>query len=136
MKTSRYRAPVVSVAELERRKKARERAAKEAEKVEAKQQKEAAARAQAREDIPFLENQIEFLTAMIEDAKTAYRITRKRVEYDAEMNEHGAIIKDKLVNQHITERDKAIKKVVSLERQIHAAEAKLNKARAILDNNR
>ena len=132
-KTKRRKRRAVSPAQ---QRKARDRAIKEAEKAEAKRQKDAAARAQAAEDIPYYEHQIDILTNMIEDAKAAYHITRQRVQYDAAMNQHGAIIKEKVVNAHITERDKAMKKVLSLERQIHTFETKLNKARAILDNKR
>ncbi len=126
--------PAISPAELQRREKERERAQKEAEREEAKRQKEAEARAQAEEDIPYLETQLSRYYEMIEDAKADLRLARQRVKHDAEMNEHGAIIAEKVVNKHITERDKLMKKVITLENQIHAAEKKLSKAQQIAQN--
>lgn len=107
------KAPVVSVAELERQKKARERAAKEAEKAEAKRKKEAAARAQAREDIPFLKDQIGNLYALLDLAEMEYAATT-----------------------NANKQARFLRQINGLNKQIHAAETKLNKARAILDNDR
>ena len=113
MKTSRYRAPVVSVAELERQKKASERAAKEAERAEAKRKKEAAAKEQAREDIPFLKDQIGSLYALLDLAEMEYAATT-----------------------NANKQARFLRQINGLNKQIHAAETKLNKARTILDNNR
>lgn len=116
------------VAEQRRKEEEKER------KAEAKRQKEEAARAQAEEDIPYLLNQLDRLKEMIEDAKADLRIARQRVQYDAEMNAHGAVIAEKIVNKHIAERDKAMRKVMSLETQIHSKEKQLTKAQLIAQN--
>ena len=93
--------------------KARERAAKEAEKAEAKRQKEAAAKEQAALDIPFLKEQIGNLYALLDLAEMEYASTT-----------------------NANKQARFLRQINGLNKQIHAAETKLNKARAILDNNR
>ena len=100
------KSPVVSVAALERQQKARER---EAEKAEAKRKKEAAARAQAREDIPFLKDQIGNLYALLDLAEMEYAATT-----------------------NANKQARFLRQINGLNKQIHAAEAKLNKARQIV----
>ena len=114
------KAPIVSVAELERQHKARERAEREAERAEAKQQKEAeraeakrkkeaAAKEQAREDIPFLKDQIGSLYALLDLAEMEYAATT-----------------------NANKQARFLRQINGLNKQIHAAETKLNKARQIV----
>lgn len=134
-----YAAPMMpSAADLERQRKAQERAQRDAERAEKQAEKERAAeekrmiqKAQAVEDVAFLENRLECLYEQIEDANAQLYAARRNCRYDADMNSHGAVVADKIVNKHIAERDKLMRKVMTLENQIHSAEQKLNKARRI-----
>lgn len=130
--------PVYAVQDLDRQRKESEKADREAVKARAKAEREAAQRrkaveerAQALEDIPYWENRLEQLYEQIEDASSLLQTARRTCRHDAEMNQHGAVIAEKIVAKHIAERDKLMRKVMMLESQIHAAEMKLNKARFI-----
>lgn len=134
-------APTVSPAELQKREKERERAAREAERARVKAEREAEKerkaeeeRAQAREDIPYWENRLEQLYEQIEDANNLLYTARRTCKHDSAMNTHGAVIAEKIVAKHISERDKLMRKVMQIESQIHAAETKLKRAQYVAAN--
>lgn len=135
-----YTVPVIDPKEAARQAREKEKARKEAERIEKekqrqreKQVKAAQEKEQAKEDIPYLKNQLERFYKMIQDTETDLQIARQRVEYDSMANQYGSIVQEKEVNKHIADRDKLLNKLIKLENQIHAAEKKLNKAENILN---
>jgi len=126
--------PVISPAQIERERKERERAEKAAERERIKAEKERAAKEQAEIDIPYYEIQLSRYYEMIGEARASLKANRRRVEVDREMNQYSAVVPEKIVAKHITERDKSMKLVIKLENQIHAAEKKLSEAQRIAAN--
>ena len=88
---------------------------------------------QALDDIPFYQIQLDRLYITVEDTRNQYKKACDNVNHDNALNRYGAVIKDKVVNQHITERDKALKKLIILENQIHALEKKKTAAQNIIN---
>lgn len=125
--------PILSPAEIARRDKEREKAAREAEKERIKAEKERQKREQAEIDIPYYEEQLKRYYEMIEEANARLKLNRQRVKIDREMNQYSAVVPEKIVSKHIQERDRAMKLVIKLENQIHGAEKNLNKAKQILN---
>lgn len=133
--------PAVSPADIARQPRERERAAREAERAEAKRQREEererkaeASRQQAEADKVFLVEQIDKLYTMLWEADAELTAARRTCQHDSEMNRHGAVVAEKAVAKHSTERDKLEKKVMQLERNIYSYETKLNKAQQIAQN--
>ena len=124
----------VSPADLERQRKEREKAAREAARAEReaeKQRKAEAERQQAANDSEFYVEQIDKLYSMLWELDADLDKAREVCRYDNEMNKHGAVVAEKIVNKHRADRDKLARKVMQLENAIHAKEAKLNKARLV-----
>lgn len=121
-----------SPADLERHEKERAKAEREAEKTRIKAEKDRAEREQAESDIPYYEEQLARFYEMIGESRAKMKFYRERVKIDEEMNRYSAVIPEKVVQKHITERDRAIRATIKLESQIHAAEKNLNKAKQIL----
>ena len=107
----------------------RENERRQAQEEKRRQQKE-----QAAQDLPFYEVQLERLYPTAESLRHQYKLAIESVNHDSEMNQHGAVIKDKVVNEHITQRDRLLKKLTIAENQIHALEKKIHAAQAILSN--
>ena len=107
---------------------------KAAERRAALAEKQAAERIQAKEDIPYYQNQLARFYEMIAAAKAELKAARDRCRLDSEMNRYAAAIPEKLVSKHIAERDKLLNKVIRLENQIHAMEKRLLKAETILND--
>lgn len=134
---SKKKAPVyniVSPADLERQRKEREKAEREAARAEReaeKQRKAEAERQQAATDSEFYVEQIDKLYSMLWELDADLDKAREVCRYDNEMNKHGAVVAEKIVNKHRADRDKLARKVMQLENAIHAKEAKLNKARLV-----
>lgn len=97
-----------------------------------RQRKVEAERRQAAADEQFLIDQIDKLYAMLWEADEDLELARQNCKHDNEMNRSGAVVADKVVNKHRADRDKLSKKVMNLERSIHAYETKLNKVRFVL----
>ena len=112
--------------------KRQERAEREEERRQVQEAKQRQKAAQAAEDIPFYETQLERLYPTAETLRYNYKLACDSVLHDAEMNMYGAVIKDKLVNEHIAQRDKLLKKLIIAENQIHTLEKKIQAAQAIL----
>ena len=120
-KTVNAPAPV-SQKELDRM--ARERA----REMKAQQKKE-----QAMQDLPFYEIQLERIQRTAEDLRQQYYIANDSVNHDLEMNSYGAVIRDEVVNKHISERDRILKKLITAENAIHALEKKIYAAETVLN---
>lgn len=99
-----------------------------------KQRKAEAAQRQAAADEAFYIEQIDKLYAMLWDADEDLERARTICQHDNEQNRAGAVVSDKVVGKHRAERDRLSKRVMQLERSIHAYETKLNKCRFILAN--
>ena len=133
-KAPSYVASPVIPAVLEWEQKEREKAAREAARAEReaeKQRKAEAERQQAANDSEFYVEQIDKLYSMLWELDADLDKAREVCRYDNEMNKHGAVIAEKIVNKHRADRDKLARKVMQLENAIHAKEAKLNKARLV-----
>ena len=109
-----------------------ERIRKENERRQAQEEKQRQKIAQAEQDLPFYEAQLERLYPTAESLRHQYRQACDSVNHDEEMNQYGAVIKDKVINDHISERDKLLKKLITAENTIHSLEKKLSAAQAIL----
>ena len=107
---------------------------KESAREQERRQKEQQKRQQAAQDLPFYEIQLERLYITAEDLRNQYKKALENVHTDAELNRltDGKAVKDKIINQHITERDHALKKLITAENQIHALEKKRTAAERIL----
>lgn len=126
-----YSAPVLTPGDLLRIAQERERAEKEREREKAAKEKKEAAIAQAQEDIPYYENRLESLYTQLAAAQDELYKAKKNCEYDAMMNQYGGVVTEPTVKRHIDERDKALKKVMTIETHIHTAEKNLFKAQRI-----
>ena len=124
-------ATIKSLQALEKEKAKQE---KEIARIQAKQEKQQQQKQQALQDIPFYDIQLERLYISAADTRNQYRKALESVKLDTELNRltDGKAVKEKVVNQHITDRDKALKKLVILENQIHALEKKKAAAETIL----
>lgn len=109
-----------------------QRIQKENQRKTEKAEKHKAQLLQALNDIPFYQIQLDRLYITVEDTRNQYKKACDNVNHDNALNRYGAVIKDKVVNQHITERDKALKKLITLENQIHALEKKKAAAELIV----
>ena len=90
--------------------------------------------AQARQDIPFYEVQLERLYITADQLNHQYKTAVENLRIDAELNRitDGKAVKAKIIEQHIAARDNTMKKLIAIETRIHAMEAKKAKAEAIL----
>lgn len=118
----------------ERDEKQRQREAIAAEKAAAKKRKETAERQQAAADKDFYISQLDKMYSLLWETDTELERARQTCRHDTEANRAGAVVADKIVNKHYKERESLEKKVMQLERSIHATETKLNKAQQIAEN--
>ena len=90
--------------------------------------------AQAQQDLPFYEVQLERLYTTADQLNHQYKTAVENLRIDAELNRitDGKAVKAKIVEQHIAARDDTMKKLIAIETRIHAMEAKKAKAEAIL----
>lgn len=107
---------------------------KEKQREEIRREKLETQKQQAKNDIPFYDIQLERLYITVEDTRNQYKKALENVKLDNELNRltDGKAVKEKVVEKHINERDKALKKLVILENQIHALEKKKAAAENIL----
>lgn len=106
---------------------------KEKQRENARREKLETQKAQAENDIPFFDIQLQRLYITVEDTRQQYKTACEKVEIDSRFNAiHSSAVKEKIVNKHIAERDKALKKLITLENQIHALEKKKTQAETIL----
>ena len=110
---------------------------KEIARIQAKQEKQQQQKQQARQDIPFYDIQLERLYISAADTRNQYKKALESVKLDTELNRltDGKAVKEKVVDKHIADRDKALKKLVILENQIHALEKKKAAAENLLKSN-
>lgn len=130
--TTAYAAPVLSPAEVDRRRKAQETAQRSAERERIKAEKERAAREQAKQDYSFYSARLKTLLAMETDAAKSYYNAVETVEHDAQQNEYSYVIGEKTVQKHIAERDRLQSRLLKIQTQIHGTEKQLAKAKSIL----
>lgn len=133
IKTSQRKQPAQDPSKL-RRDSERERA--RAERAERLEEKRAAQVEQAELDAPFYESQLDDYTRLHRDAQRLYEAAQSEVDKDVELNKYGAVVSIKTYSKHIAARDRYKKAVLMYERQIHAAQKNLDKARRILDNDK
>ena len=117
--------------ERERAEKEREREAKQAEREKAAQEKKEAAIAQAQADIAYYKKRLKSLYVQLAAAQDELYMAKQNCEYDATMNQRWVVVTEPTVKRHIDERDKALKKVMTIETHIHTAEKNLFKAQRI-----
>lgn len=117
----------------------REKAEREAEKAERERKRQEAAEekrrqewTQAAEDYAFYKSRLSALYTQLKSAQSDLYSAERECEHDRELNSYGngSTVTEKIVNRHISERDKALRRVMSLETQIHTAEKGLRKAQA------
>lgn len=127
--------PPLSCKQLQALEKQKAKQEKENERAKAKQEKQQQQKQQAQQDIPFYDIQLERLYTTVEDTRQQYKKALENVKIDTELNRitDGKAVKEKVIEKHITERDKALKKLVILENQIHALEKKKAQAETILN---
>lgn len=124
--------PHITIKQLQALEKQKAKQEKENARIQAKQEKQQQQKQQAENDIPFYNIQLERLYITVEDTRNQYKKACENVNHDNTLNKYGAVIKDKIVKQHIDERDKALKKLITLENQIHALEKKKVAAEIII----
>ena len=131
IKTAQRKQPSQDPSKL-RRDSERERA--RAERAERLEEKRAAQIEQAEMDVPFYESQLDDYTRLHRDAQRLFEAAQSEVDKDDELNKYGAVVSIKTYSKHVAMRDRYKKAVLMYERQIHAAQKNLDKARRILDN--
>ena len=129
IKTAQRKQPARNPAKLERDAE-RERA--RAERAERLEEKRAAQIEQAELDAPFYESQLDDYTRLHRDAQRLYEAAQAEVDRDDELNKYGAVVSIKTYSKHVAMRDRYKKAVLMYERQIHAAQKNLDKARRTL----
>jgi hypothetical protein len=67
------------------------------------------------------------------DAQRLYEAAQSEVDKDDELNKYGAVVSIKTYSKHVAMRDRYKKAVLMYERQIHAAQKNLDKARRTLN---
>lgn len=118
----------------ERQQKQLERERKQAERERAQDAKRAAQIKQAEIDIPFFESQLDDYMTLHRDTQKLLDAAQKEVDTDNALNKYGAVVSIKILSNHIAARDRYKKQVLMYERQIHAAQKNLDKAKRVLDN--
>lgn len=105
----------------------------DAEKAE-QDRKQAAKKAQAAEDQAFFERKLPILHKMLDAANDSLAHANASLEYAELANRESgaAVVSGKQIDAYQKERDKALKRIMILESQIHAAEARIEKAKYIL----
>lgn len=130
IKTAQRKQPAQDPSKL-RRDSERERArAERAERMEAKR---VAQIEQAESDAPFYESQLDDYTRLHRDAQRLYEAAQSEVDTDDELNKYGAVVSIKTYSKHVAARDRYKKAVLMYERQIHAAQKNLDKAKRTLN---
>lgn len=119
--------------QVERQYKQLERERKQAERERAQDAKRAAQIEQAEIDIPFFESQLDDYMTLHRDAQKLLDAAQKEVDTDNALNQYGAVVSIKVHSKHVVARDRYKKAVLQYERQIHAAQKNLDKAKRILN---
>lgn len=104
-----------------------------AERAERMEAKRAAQIEQAELDAPFYESQLDDYTRLHRDAHRLYEAAQLEVDKDDELNKYGAVVSIKTYAKHVAMRDRYKKAVLMYERQIHAAQKNLDKAKRTLN---
>ena len=120
-------APQTARKEAERFQRQEEKRVKQEAKLEQK-------KAQASEDLPFYQIQLDRLLPTAESTRTLYKKAVEAVRHDEAMNSYGAVVKGEVVEKHLAERDRLLRRLIVTENQIHALEKKIMTAEAILDS--
>ena len=105
----------------------------DAEKAE-QDRKQSAKKAQAAEDQAFFERKLPILHEMLDAANDSLAHANASLEYAELANRESgaAVVSGKQIDTWKKEREKALKQIMSLEGQIHAAEARIEKAKYIV----
>lgn len=130
IRTAQRKHPAQYPAKLERDIERERARAERAERLEAKR---AAQIEQAELDAPFYESQLDDYTRLHRDVQRLYEAAQSEVDKDDELNKYGAVVSIKTYSKHIAARDRYKKAVLMYERQIHAAQKNLDKARRTLN---
>ena len=104
-----------------------EKERKQAEKAQAKVE-------QAESDIGHYTEQLEGRYKMLFDAIHQLEIAQTEVDRDNALNKLGAVTGNKAVKQHIRDRDRYQKQVLTLSQQIHTDEKRKRNAERIIDS--
>lgn len=99
-----------------------------------KARKEAAKKEQAEEDKAFFERKLPILHEMLDAANDSLKHADASLEYAELANRESgaAVVSGKQIAAYRKERENALKQIMKLEGQIHAAEARIKKAKYIL----
>lgn len=99
-----------------------------------KERKEVAKKEQAAEDKAFFERKLPILHEMLDAANDSLKHANTSLEYaDLANRESGAaVVSGKQIAAYRKERENALKQIMKLEGQIHAAEARIEKAKCII----
>lgn len=96
--------------------------------------KQAAKKAQAAEDQAFFERKLPILHEMLDAANDSLAHAKSSLEYAELANRESgaAVVSGKQIAAYRKERENALKQIMKLEGQIHAAEARIEKAKYIV----
>lgn len=99
-----------------------------------KARKEAAKKEQAAEDKAFFERKLPILHEMLDAANDSLKHADASLEYAELANSESgaAVVSGKQIAAYRKERENALKQIMKLEGQIHAAEARIEKAKYIV----
>ena len=105
----------------------------DAEKAE-QDRKQAAKKAQAAEDQAFFERKLPILHEMLDATNDSLKHADASLEYAELANSESgaAVVSGKQIAAYRKERENALKQIMKLEGQIHAAEARIEKAKNII----
>lgn len=99
-----------------------------------KERKEVAKKKQAAEDQAFFERKLPILHEMLDAANDSLAHANASLEYAELANRESgaAVVSGKQIAAYRKERENALKQIMKLEGQIHAAEARIEKAKYIV----
>lgn len=100
-----------------------------------RERKQAAKKAQAAEDQAFFERKLPILREMLDAANDSLAHAMSSLEYAELANRESgaAVVSGKQIAAYRKERENALKQIMKIESQIHAAETKIEKAKFIVN---
>lgn len=103
-------------------------------KEQQRKRKAAAKKEQAAEDQAFFERKLPILHEMLDAANDSLASANASLEYAELANRESgsAVVGSEQIATYRKERENALKKIMALEGQIHAAEARIEKAKFIM----
>lgn len=123
-----------AVAKLkENERKRLEKIEKENQRKKAQSEKKKLQKEQAEKEIDFILAQLTLLEETVIDSREEYKKALTQYKTDVEMNNCGSVaVKLEVVQQHKTEKEKALKKMLSYENKLFQLNKKLTQAENIL----